>query len=125
MQDTASDAPGYSMSELIDDANEAGVGSILLILDCCHSGHVGNNPEHENKNLATLADGVTILAATLPSEEADEGLENSLFTGLLVGALEGGAANVRGSVTAAQALQRRCLCTPGASWPKRRSRPLS
>ena len=92
---------GYAMAELLEAANEAGVGSILLILDCCHSGTLGNTGGDEDKRHATIGEGVTILAASTEQQEAQEGLEHSLFTDLVLGALDGGAANIRGEVTAA------------------------
>ncbi len=92
---------GYPMAELLEAANDSGVGSILLILDCCHSGSLGNTGGDEGQRLALLTEGMTILAASTASQKSQEGLENSLFTELVLGALDGGAANVRGDVTAA------------------------
>ena len=44
---------------------------------------------------------MTILAASTATQKAKPGLENSLFTGLLLGALDGGSADVLGKVSAA------------------------
>lgn len=100
-EDTPEDGPGYPMAELLNEANSAGVGSILLILDCCSSGELGNTGGAENKPQATIAEGVTILTASSEKQRSEEGLDHSLFTELVLSALEGGAANVRGEVTAA------------------------
>jgi len=100
-QDAREGERGYPMSELLELANESGIGSILLILDCCHSGSMGNTGGEPGHGHATIAEGVTILAASTASQESQEGLEHSLFTELVLSALDGGAANVRGQVTAA------------------------
>lgn len=100
-QDAKDDDHGYPMQELLDAANDSGVGSILLILDCCHSGSLGNTGGAPGEQLATLREGVTILAASTASQTSQEGLEHSLFTELVLSALDGGAADVRGEVSAA------------------------
>ena len=100
-QDAEDDDKGYPMSELLEAANESGVGSVLLILDCCHSGSMGNTSTGGGSARATLSEGVTILAASTTEQESQEGMEYSVFTGLLLSALDGGAANVRGEVSAA------------------------
>lgn len=100
-QDAKDDDKGYPMSALLDAANDSGVGSILLILDCCHSGSMGNTSSENGNARAILSEGVTILAASSAAQESKEGMEYSVFTGLLLSALDGGAANVRGEVSAA------------------------
>lgn len=100
-QDARDDDKGYPMSELLEAANESGVGSVLMILDCCHSGSMGNTNSDDGSTRATLSEGVTILAASTAAQESQEGMEYSVFTALLLSALDGGAANVRGEVTAA------------------------
>lgn len=100
-QDAKDDDKGYPMAELLEAANDSGVNSVLLILDCCHAGNMGNSPGGDGVPRASLSEGVTILAASTSAQESQEGLEYSVFTGLLLSALDGGAANVRGEVTAA------------------------
>lgn len=100
-QDARDDDKGYPMSELLEAANASGVGSVLLILDCCHSGSMGNTSSEDGSTRASLSEGVTVLAASTAAQESQEGMEYSVFTGLLLSALDGGAANVRGEVTAA------------------------
>lgn len=92
---------GYPMSELLQAANESEVESVLLILDCCHSGSIGNGAGDKDYNQVTLSEGVTILAASTAKQRSQEGVENSLFTELLMDALRGGAADVLGRVSAA------------------------
>ena len=100
-QDAKDDDKGYPMLELLDAANASGVGTVLMILDCCHSGSMGNTSTEDGSARASLSEGVTILAASTAAQESQEGMEYSVFTGLLLSALDGGAANVRGEVTAA------------------------
>lgn len=100
-QDAKEGDQGFPMVELLEQANESGIGTVLMILDCCHSGDLGNTGGEEGQRQATIAEGVTILAASTALQESQEGMEHSLFTGLLLEAIRGGAANLRGEVTAA------------------------
>ena len=96
---------GVRMDDLIVWARKArseGVQSVLIILDCCHAGAVGDSPiEAGLTPLAKIPDGVTILAGSRPDEPALMSGGASVFTELLAGGLSGGAANVLGQVTAA------------------------
>jgi hypothetical protein len=95
-QDGQLNDQGYPMSELLQVANRAKVGSVLLILDCCQSGSIDGGYDQ-----ISLSEGVTILTASSPQQVAQQGLEHSLFTELLLDALDGGAADIRGRVSAA------------------------
>lgn len=95
---------GLPMDEVLTMANNSRARSVLLILDCCFSGALGNpailqGPNIENRTL--LREGVTILAASRPSEVSMEVGGHGVFTNLILGALKGGAADVRGRVSAA------------------------
>lgn len=94
---------GISMYELVTIANNSKAKSVLLILDCCHSGQLGNLPNIQggNGNQTQLREGVTILAASKPSQPALEVEGHGVFTQLVISALLGGAADVRGRVSAA------------------------
>ncbi|MEE4280106.1 MAG: caspase family protein [Halieaceae bacterium] len=100
-QDAQPDDPGYPMTELLRAANSSGVGSALIILDCCNSGAVGGGGLYAQGNQVILSEGVTILAASSPQQEAQEGMEHSVFTELVLDALNGGAADIRGNISAA------------------------
>lgn len=100
-QNGEQDDEGFPMSELMRYANQSRADSILLILDCCQSGELGNTDDSPYLNQVTLSEGVTILAASNAEQESQEGLENSLFTALVLSALDGGAADIRGKVSAA------------------------
>jgi hypothetical protein len=97
--------PGIPMSELLLLANRSRVRSVLLILDCCHSGEVGDPPFLQDPagvaNQAQLRQGLTILAASRPDQAAMEVGGHGAFTALVIGALAGGAADVQGKVSAA------------------------
>jgi hypothetical protein len=94
------------MSELVSRANRFSRDSrrnVLIILDCCYAGAAGTDEEVVGnlENEARLREGVTILAAARPRQKAVEVAGHGAFTRLVLGALEGGAADVRGRVSAA------------------------
>lgn len=97
--------PGLAMNELLVLANRSRARSVLLILDCCFSGSLGNPPNLQGdgslENLAQLREGVTVLAASRPSQAAMEVGGHGVFTKLVLGALKGGAQDIRGRVSAA------------------------
>ena len=103
-QEATLDDPGISMEELLALANKAdGPREILLILDCCHSGALGNpaSVQSEIASKALLREGVTILAASRPDQMAAELGGHGMFTAMVLHALHGGAADVLGNVSPA------------------------
>ncbi len=94
------DDPGFSMDELIALANTSGARSILIILDCCYSGNLAN-PISLTANLAVLRQGLTILGASRSRESAAIADGQGVFTRLILSALRGAAADVRGEVSSA------------------------
>ncbi|MGA9795030.1 MAG: caspase family protein [Rhizomicrobium sp.] len=99
-QDATEDDWGLAMNDLLILANESKAQSVLIVLDCCYSGGLGN-PPNSKKDHAELREGVTVLSASLPSQTAAIVGGQSVFTELVVGALQGGAGDVRGRVSAA------------------------
>lgn len=98
------DDPGLAMQHLVDMANNSLANTVLIILDCCFSGSAGNPAGLQVGSLedkALLREGVTILAASRPTQVSVEIGGHGVFTKLMLGALRGGAANVRGHVSAA------------------------
>jgi hypothetical protein len=94
--------PGLTMNELFTLANMSKARSVLLILDCCHAGMAGGiSGTGGNIERADIREGVTLLAAASSEQEAQIVGGRSVFTDLVIGALQGGAANVEGHVTAA------------------------
>jgi hypothetical protein len=98
--DSARYDEGVAMAEVLAAANASPVSEIGIILDCCNSGEMGAVPAINNLN-ANIREGVTILTASRPKEAALEDTTGGVFTGLVLGALEGGAADLMGAVTMA------------------------
>ena len=72
---------------------------VVIILDSCHSGHLGQVPAIDNQ-LASLREGVSILTAEVSSFQRPR-WRSGVFTSLVCAALDGGAADVQGKVTVA------------------------
>lgn len=85
---------GLSMTEILGMANASPVENKVIILDCCYSGKMGSSATTKG-NVAELSEGLTVLTASHESEVAFEGV----FTDLVVDALQGGAADLRGYIT--------------------------
>ena len=91
---------GIPMTELLTIANESKINNVFITLDCCHSGNLGIVPAISN-NKIVLSEGVSVITATRSGQEALEEAGNGVFTSLLVEALEGGASDLLGNVSAA------------------------
>jgi hypothetical protein len=89
---------GISMEVILTLANKSKAKDKVVILDCCHSGAFGT-PEISGASLAQLSEGLTVLTASRDSEAAIEINGCGVFTALVVDALKGGAADLRGHVT--------------------------
>ena len=87
---------GISMSDILLWANKSSAKEKVIFLDCCHSGKLGDLP---GGNLAQIAEGVSILTASRGSEKAKESDGSGVFTSLVVDAMKGGAADLRGHIT--------------------------
>lgn len=88
---------GLSLSEVLTLANASPARNKVIILDSCHSGIAGSPPAAGN--LASLAEGLTVLTASTAEQYATEENGRGVFTTLLVDALHGGAANLTGDIT--------------------------
>lgn len=95
---------GISMQEIMQLAYNSGARDILMLLDCCHSGDMGDPPvlniAGATATLAALRENMTIIAASRGSQPAAEFDGHGVFTALLLDALDGGAADHMGWVTA-------------------------
>ncbi len=103
-QEANRDDPGIGMEDLLALANKVGgPREVLLILDCCHSGALGNpaSIQSDLAGKALLREGVTILAASRPEQTAAELGGHGMFTAMVLHALHGGAADVLGNVSPA------------------------
>ena len=100
-QDAMPVLPGIFMNTVLEMANRSRAREVLLLIDCCYAGGLGEPPDSMRVANLYLRDGMTIIAAARPHELAVEQNGRGVFTNLLLGALEGGAADVRGMVSAA------------------------
>jgi uncharacterized caspase-like protein len=90
---------GVSMGEVLKLANDSKASEVVIFLDCCFSGTLGNPPVIDNAK-ALLREGVSILTASRGDQPSVETGGGGLFTSLVVDALEGGAADLLGAVSA-------------------------
>ena len=96
--DAAQYDEGVPMTEILRLANQSPARNRIIVLDCCYSGHMGT-PDIGDVGVAQIAEGVTVLAASRDAEEATEREGGGVFTNLVIAALEGGAADLRGHIT--------------------------
>lgn len=88
---------GVSLADILTYANKSIAKNKIIILDSCHSGIAGTLSE--NAQLASLAEGVTVLTASTKDQYASEINGQGVFTNLLIDALSGSAANLTGDIT--------------------------
>ena len=89
---------GISMTDILGLANNSPVKNRVILLDCCFSGNMGT-PNTTGNGVAQIAEGVTVLTASRASEVAMEQAGGGVFTDLVLDALRGGAADLRGHIT--------------------------
>lgn len=103
--DAETDDYGLSMADIATMANQSPADNILIIIDSCHSGNVGDpqmlNRYNTGSLMSALRENMIIIAASKTDEVAMEEGGNGVFTAALIEALEGGAADHMGWVTAA------------------------
>jgi len=88
---------GVPMDDILTLANNSTIKNKVIILDCCHSGAMGNPNITDKKSM--LSEGLSILTACRDKEPATEINEHGVFTNLLLEALKGGAADLRGNIS--------------------------
>jgi len=102
--DSAPNDWGVPMDEIVKLATDSRASDILLILDCCHGGDIANsaalNSQSGSNPLALIRENMTVIAASLPAQTSVEAGGHGLFTAAVIDALEGGAADHMGWVTA-------------------------
>jgi len=89
---------GVSMDDILVMANNSNSKERVIILDCCNSGAMGS-PASTGSKQTNIAEGVIVLTASKVDESAVEVNGHGVFTNLLIDALQGGAADLRGHVT--------------------------
>jgi len=97
MPDYTRNDVGISMDEILTIVNLSPARHKIIILDCCYSGAMGTPALTEN-NVAFLAKGVTVLAASREDEPSIEVAGHGIFTNLLAEGLRGGASDISGKV---------------------------
>jgi hypothetical protein len=90
---------GVPMEWVLAQANQSKARERLIILDCCHAGAI--DQVLASRTPVPLREGVSILAASRTNQAAAESGGRGVFSLLVGAALDGGAADVRGFVTAA------------------------
>lgn len=98
-QDAQKYDEGVAMTDVITMANQSKAAEVVILLDCCHSGHLGNASMIDNSK-ALLREGVSVLTASRGAQVSVEDAGGGLFTSLVADALEGGAADILGDVSA-------------------------
>jgi hypothetical protein len=93
---------GISMQEIVKMATDSPASHILLLLDCCHSGAFANQSFAKGgaNPLAVLRENMTVIAASQVGVLSVEAGGHGLFTAALLDALDGGAADHMGWITA-------------------------
>lgn len=99
-QGAASINEGVSMTDILTHATMSKARHVVIILDCCFSGNIGQLPIFgDQNNITLLRTGVSILTACNSYEPAMENITGGVFTSLLCDALGGGAADIIGKVS--------------------------
>jgi uncharacterized caspase-like protein len=98
-QDSTRYDEGVALADVLQWANGSRVHEIVIMLDSCFSGNMGNVPALDNQR-ALMREGVSILTAARGDQVSVEANGGGVFTSLVIDALDGGAANVLGSVSA-------------------------
>ena len=88
---------GVSLPEILILANNSPAKNKIIVLDSCHSGIAGSAPSAGQ--IASLAEGLTVLTASTKDQYATEENGRGVFTTLFVDALNGSAANLTGDIT--------------------------
>lgn len=97
-QDAEKYNEGISVHEILQFANDSEARDKIIILDSCYSGNMGSTPMIRN-DVALLRKGVSILTSSNTKEKSFATGTGSIFTKLLIQALQGGAADILGKIS--------------------------
>lgn len=98
-QDFGDGGDGIRISDILGWASNATqIKNKIIILDCCEAGAAADVRGLKGGS-SLIGEGMTILTACKKAQPAMERAGHGVFTGLLLQALHGGAANVLGRVT--------------------------
>ncbi len=98
-QDVARYDEGVALQEVLKLANDSKVHEVVVLLDSCFSGSMGNIPLIDNAK-TMIREGISILTASRGDQPSLETGGGGVFTSLVLDALDGGAANLLGAVSA-------------------------
>jgi len=90
---------GISMQEILHLANNSNARDKIIVFDCCHACVMGNTVTGSEPSMSQLCDNLTVLTSSRGDEYSMEYDGAGVFTSLLLDALEGGAADLRGNIT--------------------------
>lgn len=89
---------GVSLQSVLSIATQSACKNKVLILDCCHSGSMGEITTLGENN-AVIGEGMTVLSSSRRYESSLEENGHGVFTSLLLEALRGCAADITGYIT--------------------------
>lgn len=95
--DTRRGDDGLPLDTILRYANRSRARNKVIILDSCHSGIAATI--YHSPQIAEIAEGVVILAASTANQYATETHGSGLFTNLVLDALNGSAANLLGEIS--------------------------
>lgn len=98
-QDAQTHNEGLELNFLMELANTSKAKEVVIILDCCFSGAVGNSTFLNN--ISTLREGVSVLASSHHTQVSMDSSTGGVFTKIICDALDGGGADTIGLVTVA------------------------
>lgn len=90
---------GIPMESILALANQSKAKDKIIILDSCYSGAFGSSSVAGRTTVSQIIEGVVVLTASRDSQTALEVNGHGVFTSLLIDALQGGAADLRGHIT--------------------------
>lgn len=89
---------GVSLQSVLSIAAKSSCKNKVIILDCCHSGSMGEITTVGETN-AVICEGMTVLSSSRRHEPSMEENGHGVFTSLLLEALRGCAADITGYIT--------------------------
>ena len=102
-QDAEDGDEGIFMSEIENLIKNSArrIPEVMIILDCCHAGHMGNSSALNANGVSLVREGVAIMAGSMSDQMAAEEDGHGKFTNIVLEALRGGAADITGRITIA------------------------
>lgn len=96
-QDAKQYQQGVSFNDIMIYANNSSIKEIVIILDCCRSGNLGEISIMKH-HTATLRKGINILTSSTAEQDSIERKNQGVFTDLICNALAGGNTDILGHV---------------------------